>query len=87
MGYGDQQNSLRVFKKRNNLQLNAQYLRNEFTKNTIIRESRLKRMDMLVKDALPELLEERDMDLIDLQDYKFVAGEIIEVYTRKQDKV
>lgn len=40
-------------------------------------------MDMLVKDALPELLEERDMDLIDLQDYKFVAGEIIEVYTRK----
>lgn len=27
------------------------------------------------------------MDLIDLQDYKFVPGEVIEVYARKLDKV
>lgn len=87
IGYGDQQNNLRVFKKRNNLQLNTQYLRNEFSKNTIVRESRLKRMELLIKDVLPDLADERDMDLTDLQDYKFVAGEIIEVYTRKQDKV
>jgi hypothetical protein len=44
-------------------------------------------MELLLKDSQPDLSEEVDFDLIDLQDYKFIQGEVIEIYSKKMDKL
>lgn len=69
------------------MQLHSQFLRNEFYKNIVIREARLKRLEQLVNNSQPDLSGEIDIDLVDMQDYKFVYGEIIEMYSRRADKL
>lgn len=44
-------------------------------KNNVVREVRNRRLEQLIKDMQPDLLAEPDIDLIDMQDYKFVVGE------------
>lgn len=40
-----------------------------------------------MKGEIPDLSTEIDIDLVDLQDYKFVVGEVVEYYSRKSEKV
>lgn len=82
----DTSNSIKVFKRRNNMQLHQNFLKSEFVKNLPVREARLKRLELLNKGEIPDMSNEIDMDLVDLQDYKFVPGEIIELYKRKVDR-
>ncbi len=46
----DNSQNLRVFKRKNNLQFHAQFLKAEFYKNIVVREARIKRMEMLVSN-------------------------------------
>ena len=71
----DPSNNVRLYKKRGNMQLHAQYLKSEAYKNHAVREARLKRLEMLKQNTQPDLSQEPDFDLVDLQDYKFTIGE------------
>ncbi|CDW78729.1 UNKNOWN [Stylonychia lemnae] len=82
----DATNQLRIFKRRNNMQIHQQQIKNEYFKNISIREARQKRMEQLMKGESPDLSTEIDIDLVDLQDFKFVAGEVIEFYYKKMEK-
>lgn len=42
---------------------------------------------MLLKGNAPDLSVEIDADLIDLQDYKFVPGQQVEMYYKKFDRL
>jgi len=62
-------------------------LKNEAFKNQAIREARNRRLDALIKNEVADLSQEFDIDLIDMQDYKFIAGEQVEVYNKRLDKL
>lgn len=68
------------------MQIHQQQIKNEYFKNICIRDARLKRMEQLMKNEQPDLSGEPDIDLVDLQDFKFVAGEVIEIYYKKMEK-
>jgi len=45
----DNTQNLRIYKRRNNMQLHSQFLKSEYYKNIIVREARIKRMELLMK--------------------------------------
>lgn len=47
---------------------------------------RVRRMQELVSQAVPDLSAEPDTDKIDLQDFKFVPGDVVTVLDRKRDE-
>jgi hypothetical protein len=62
----DPSNSIRLYKKRGNMQMHTQYLKAEASRNQVVREARNKRLDMLIKNEAPDLSQEIDIDLLDL---------------------
>lgn len=66
--------------------MNQNQLRNEYMRSIVMREVRTKRFEMLLKNECDNP-NDPDLDLIDLQDYKFIVGEIVEIYHRKNDRV
>lgn len=62
-------------------------MRNEAFKNTFLKESRLERFKMLLKNQPPAEANELESWLIDMEDYKFKHGEQFELYYRKTDTV
>jgi len=67
--------------------MQQQYLKSEAIRNQPVRDARLKRLEILLQNKQADLSGEIDIDLVDLQDYKFIPGELFEVYNRKGDKI
>ena len=78
--------SFRLYKRRA-IQLNQQSLKQEAFRNQLIREARNKRLELLALNNQPDLSKEVDMDIVDLQDYKFEKNDLVEVYTRRFDRI
>ena len=57
------------------------------TRTLALFQYRAKRLQQLIDGTTPDLSQEPDVDLIDLQDYKFVVGEQIEIYQKKNDRL
>lgn len=55
-------------------------------KNTASTGYRIQRLNDLVKKTLPDLRNEPDIDKLDMQDYKFVPGDILTMFNRKRDE-
>lgn len=55
-------------------------------KNTASTGYRIRRLNDLVQKTLPDLRGEPDVDKLDMQDYKFVPGDILTMYHRKRDE-
>ena len=84
----DQNGPNRLYKRRTNqYQQYPQYMRNEAYKNTFLRDSRLDRLKMLLKNQPPAESTELENWLCDMEDYKFKHGEQFEFYYRKTDAV
>lgn len=59
---------------------------NTATRNSIGAAYRLGRMQELLRQQVPDLSEEPDPDKIDLQDFKFVPGDVVTRLDRKRDE-
>jgi hypothetical protein len=53
----------------------------------LIREARNKRLELLALNNQPDLSKEVDMEIVDLQDYKFEKNDLVEVYTRRFERI
>lgn len=59
---------------------------NAATRNSIGAAYRLGRMQELLRQQVPDLRDEPDPDKIDLQDFKFVPGDVVTRLDRKRDE-
>lgn len=55
-------------------------------RSSITAAYRLKRMQELIAKQLPDLSQEPDIDRMDLQDFKFIPGDTVYLYSRKLDE-
>jgi len=80
---------VRLFKGRQNIQLAALQHHNDpnaAQRNSLGAAYRLGRMQELLRQQVPDLSEEPDPDKIDLQDFKFLAGDVVTRLDRKRDE-
>jgi hypothetical protein len=86
----DQTGPNRLYKRRTNQYTQyPQYMRNEAYKNQFLRDARLERFKMILKNPpqIPGETSELESWLVDMEDYKFKHGEQFEFYYRKTDTV
>lgn len=80
---------VRLLKGRSNLQLAAVQHYNDpaaQSRNSLSAAYRVRKMQELLSRAVPDISEEPDPDLIDLQDFKFIPGDVVTVLDRKRDE-
>ena len=77
---------IRLFKPRMQM-AQAQYQDNSsMLKNNANLAFRIRRLNELVQKNVPDLRKEPDTDKLDMQDYKFVPGDILTMFHRKRDE-
>lgn len=64
---------------------NSMYKQDQF-RSHVMYNYRMKRLQQLLQREVPDLKDEFDVDLADLQDHKFIQGEQFEIYQKKQDR-
>ena len=80
---------VRLFKNRQNLQLAALQSYNDpatHARNHVNFSYRARKIKELMGQRTPDLTEEPDIDRIDLQDFKFVPGDLITLVSRKLEE-
>lgn len=80
---------VRLFKSRQNLQLAALQHYNDpngAARNGLGAAYRVRKMQELLSQNVSDLGEEPDPDKIDLQDFKFVPGDVVTLLDRKRDE-
>jgi len=76
-----------MFKRKGfNMNFQLSYKQDNF-KSKVMHQYRQKRLQMLKEDQVPDLSEEVDLDIVDMQDHKFLMDEKIEIYYKNTEKV
>ena len=82
-------NGARLLKNRGNLPMSALQLHGDgagSTRGALNAAYRRKRLQMMLSQEAPDLSTEPDPDRGDLQDYKFLLGDIVYLLDRKRDE-